>query len=67
MKLLMLHYASTSLCLKNKLKIFPSKETHDKGGQGLKWTIFRVICVLYGLVTYMQSSLSVKGKVQTIL
>lgn len=36
MKPLVLHFSSIFLYLKNELKIFPSKETHEKGGLAFK-------------------------------
>jgi len=39
MKPLMLHTRSTSLCLKNELKIFKSTEAYVKGRTTLKWLL----------------------------
>jgi len=63
MKPLVLHSSSISLWLKNKLKIFPSKKIHEKGGPALRWVIYEPSTLLHqevengsrlqGLINYL--------------
>lgn len=49
-----LHSASIFLSLKNELKLFPSRDTHEKGGPALKWSLLET-------TTYMANEAQLKA------